>query len=116
MEADRTGARAGTASTAGTAEGGRWTVRPARPPMTGLLRERPGRCPAPNVLPPASPEHLAHLASLVRLLDPLTGGRRPATLTDAGVSAADVIAAFAVGVADQLIRRGAFRPAGRPDS
>jgi hypothetical protein len=95
---------------------GSWTITPARPPMTGRLHERPGRCPAPDILPPVSARQKADLAAFLSVIEGLTGGRRPIALTRAGISAADAVAAFAVGVRYQLCRHGVIgegRPAPR---
>jgi hypothetical protein len=69
----------------------------------GGVEERPGRCPAVDVLPPAVEEHAGLIADFAAVLDRLTGGRLPPQVSAGGVSAADVCAALAAVVTDRLV-------------
>jgi hypothetical protein len=88
---------------ASAAAGGRWSVRALRAPLNARIWDRPGRCPAVDILPPAEPGSIALVARFAAALDELTGGRRPAQVSAAGVSAADVSAALAAVVGDRLV-------------
>jgi hypothetical protein len=92
----------------GTAD---WTVTARRSPSTVQARSRPGRCPAVEILVPATATDRELLAAFSAELNRLTGGRYPATGTQPGISAADVSAAVASRVADGLFRQDGFETA-----
>jgi hypothetical protein len=82
---------------------GRWMVRALKSPLDARVHERPGRCPAVDIITPAGPA--TALGDFVAALDRITDGRRPAQISVAGVSAADMSAALAAVITDQLVSK-----------
>jgi hypothetical protein len=89
---------------------GPWVVSALRPPLTARIHERPGRCPAVDVLPPVTARH----QELVDEFRAALADRSRSCRADpprGGISAADVSASLAVVITDDLVRRGVW-----PDS
>jgi hypothetical protein len=95
-----------------SAETGQWRISGTDSPLKGNPLSREHRCPGPDALDAASPEHEELAGALADSLRRLTNSGE-AVVDPKKITAASTMAAFAIGVQYHLQKAGLIGPAGR---